>query len=273
MLFVACIGLSNLAYAANPLTDQIVSVFKSDTSTIKYSIVLVADSMTIEQKMNSKNIKYEYTLVKNGTNKVSIADTYNMGNLMMSSVLMYKDGNSYSFGSVGNKLAYNADGYVKPAGSIIQFTGDGQKNADLSYDGFFNMIKMHFLPLMPEDNNTVYEGQNTVVNNCTVYSKTGNETVSGRNLQYVEYVSPAECDLKSVTRYYFDSGKLVKCIRIDKGDEMQLDPEYAAIMGQDTVKVGGYAILDIKELSVNVNEILLNLPPKAKIMKYNAPAM
>ena len=271
LLLISLLTLANVA-AAEPLTDAIVNVFKSDTSTIKYSIMQIQNSMNQVQKDQAKKVKYEFTLIRKGTDEVSIVDTYTTNKLASSMVSLYVNGESYSFGGTA-KPAYNEQGLLKPSYGAMKMIGGGEKNSDANYKSYLFMIKYHFLPLMPEDNKAVIDGKELAVNSCTNFSKKGTELINGKSLVYMEYVSPKEYSVQSVTRYYFDNDRIVKCIRIDKEGTVPLDSDMAELLGKSTVEVGGYAIVDIKKMSLEANENFLKLPFKTKVIPFNSPAM
>lgn len=269
LLLVTLVSLANVA-AAEPLTDSIVNVFKSDTSTIKYSIVQIQNTMSEAEKTQAKNVKYEYTLIRKGAEEASLMDIYTVNKLTTSIASLYTNGESYSLAST-SKLVYNEQGLIKPSYPATKMIGAGEKSSEENYKNILFMIKYHFLPLLPEENKTIIDGKESPLNGCTQFTKKGSEVVNGKCLTFIEYVTPSEYSVQSVTRYYFDNDKIVKCVRIDKKGTVALDSDMAALTGQDSVEVGGYAIVDIKAMSTEANENFLKLPLKTKVVTLNAP--
>lgn len=289
---IVSISIVNLANASDPLIDSVVRVFKSDTSTIKYDNVAIANSAPKSAQQSAKQATTY--LLRNGNNELTLTEFSNNGKLYYTSCDLNVDGFSYRFGTSGSTSVLDAEQWPKFTSLAFKISDEEimtdtkaelemmQKKDKLSddvvninsrftgstYNKTLAGLKYYFLPLMPEENKIIVDGKETLLNGCAEYSKSGTQVINGKNLQFIEYKTPDIFPIAMTARYYFDNGRLAKYVSITKNDEVEVAPELqAAYEYKFVTSMGGYTIINIHEFTTDVNNNFLIVPENIKIVK------
>lgn len=292
LFVIASISIVSVANASDPLIDSVVKVFKSDMSTIKYDITTVYNSSSQSTKL-SGNQATTY-LLKNGNSELTVTEFSNNGKIYSTVCDLHLDGFSYRFSTQGNISVLDTEQWQKINSLAFKVSDEEiladtqaelemmQKKDKLSdelvkinsrftgstYNSILAGLKYYFLPLMPEENKIIVDGKETFLNGCAEYSKSGTQVIAGKSLQFIEYKTPDIFPIAMTARYYFDNGRLVKYVSITKNDEMEVSPELQAAYGDNIVtNMGGYTIINIHELTTDVDNNFLMVPPNIKIVK------
>ena len=262
--FSSAIFVNSLGLAHSVLEKNVVDVFKSDSFLVQYELINVtSDAHEAVQQYYKENSNI-VTVAKFGNDKLNITDSYKKGKLVQSIGFLSKDGVDYAISAMG-KRCYSDVGLtnfknvsVIPSGSVEQ-----------AFDSSLFSFKYHFLPFMPEENKAigVLDGRESTMNICNVYQKDGKVTVAGKLLDYVDYKTANDMQIVSKGRYYFDNGRIVNYVRIDKDAVVEIEPEMQALVGADKVNFGGYVKIKVLAFTKDVNPNLFVLPKNVKVYK------
>lgn len=270
VMLILFISITNVAYCSDQLVDSILEVLKSDAFTIQYKMTTVKSALSeLENRRRGENA-VNITLVKQGNDTLIIEDQMYGNKIRWSNGFLYNNGNLYGLG-IPEKSLSDINNWNNYSREVLKYIDEDTSNPlvdtyrqmipkDSAYQTGLSNFKVHFLPFMPEENKMAVNGAVYLKNECNEYSTSGNEKINGIDLQFIEYKTPKDCLMEAFTRYYFDNGKLVKCVRINK------DRIIEAKNGQQ-VQIGGYAIIDISTFTSEIDSRFLELPVKAKIKK------
>lgn len=264
LLVIISVSVVSVANASDQLLDSIRNVFASNTSTIKYDMISVAAFGSNAYKGGAKQSQHTGYLLKDGDRELNISEFRTNGKLYITACVLHIDGFTYSFST----------GFDQPEKSVFDaerwtnLTSEAFKVADEENTVSMSIFKYHFLPLLPNENKIFLNEGEVMQNACTEYSTSGSQVIEGKNLQFIEYKTPAAYPIDMTTRYYFDNGQLVKCVSITKKGEVPVSPEIqAAYGGTLETRVGGYTIINIYEFTTDVDNTFLTLPKGIKIVK------
>ena len=262
--FSSVILVNGLGFAHSSLEKNVVDVFKSDSFFVQYELIDVTSNAYEAVQQYYKENSNIVTVAKLGNYKLNITDSYKKGKLVQSIGLLSKDGVGYAISAMG-KLCYSDMGLTNFKNASV-IPSDGVKQA---FDSSLFSFKYHFLPFMPEENKAigVLDGREAIMNICNVYQKDGKVTVAGKLLDYVDYKTANDVQIVSKGRYYFDNGRIVNYVRIDKDAVVEIEPEIQALFGTDKVNFGGYVKMKVLAFTKNVNPNLFVLPKGVKVYK------
>lgn len=270
ILWAIVLMLNGKAWAHSPLEQKVIDVLMSDKFCIQfvsnYKPTGTAKQMQDATNKQMQGLQYVQMLLKDGSNVALINDLYQNNKFKMSTVSLYKDGCSYTFMTSGKKC-YSEIGYVLPKGTA----GTKMEN-DMALKNFemvFNSLVQNFLPFLPDENKTIdpYSGKEVAVNFCNIFHKESKELIGGKEMNVVEYRTPADIELEAIGRYYFVNDTIFKYVRYEKEKDVVLDKEWQDIMGTVTYQYGGGHNLTVYKFTKDINNNFLQVPPKVKFHK------
>ena len=264
VVFSSMFILSSIGMAHSPLEKNVVDILKSDSFLIQYELINVTTDAHEAAQQYYKENSTIVTVAKLGNDKLLITDSFKKGKLNISSGLLNKDGVDYGINAMG-KRCYSDVGLANIKNAFVISTG----SVNQAFDSCFLSFKYHFLPFMPEENKAIgmLDGIESTMNICNVYQRDGNVMVDGKLLDYVDYKTSDDMQLVSKGRYYFDNGKIINYVRIDKDAVLEIEPEMQALVGSDKVNFGGYVKIKVLAFTKNVNPNLFVLPKGVKVYK------
>lgn len=270
LLVIISVSVASIADASDSLVDSVRKVFASYASTIKYDMISVAAFGSNAYKQGAKKTPLMNYFIKDGNKELSISGMRVIGkNLPAYSCDLHTDGFSYRFSI--DKPVSDAEQWANLVGNAFKVPDEENMAAfgrDSMYKAMLLNFKYHFLPLLPDENKILLNEGEVMQNVCTEYSASGSQAIEGKNLQFIEYKTPAAYPIDMTTRYYFDNGRIVKCVSITKQGEVEVSPEVqAAYGGTLETRVGGYTIINIHEFTTDVDATFLTLPKGIKIVK------
>lgn len=262
--FCSLFFLSSVCMAHSPLEKNVVDVLKSESFFIQYELINVStDAHEAAQQYYKENSNI-VTVAKLGNDKLTVTDSFKKGKLVQSIGFLSKDGVDYAINVIGKRCYSDTELTNFKNASVIP-----GNSATQMFDASLFSFKYHFLPFIPEENKAigVLDGKESTMNICNVYQKDGKVTVAGKVLDYVDYKTADNMQIVSKGRYYFDNGKIVNYVRIDKDSVVEIEPEMQALVGTDKVNFGGYAKVKVLKFVKNVNPSLFILPKGVKVYK------
>lgn len=289
IIFLTVVLITQVSFAEVKLTQPVIDLIKSNKFAIRFAVTSELDNSTqIDQNamkyMKDHDMRTVNTIVFDGNNALTVTESYgNYPEMQMyglpkqqhnSFATLYSNGESYVIMEKGNGVLYNAtfEPNVKNIQQITHYVGTNNKQGTMAFDAAYRQFVYYLLPLLPEMNSsTDLQGNEVKLNNCTVFSKTGEANYGGQNYQFEEYNTPDNYIAPMVTRYYFKDGKLVKILQIGKRKEIDADVETKNAFGADKIKLGHLGIVDVLEITNTFNPACLQVPKGIKIMDFTSP--
>lgn len=268
--FVIALLMNISVWAHSSLEKSVVDVLTSDKFCIQFSSSYkptgTAKQMQDAAGNKMEDLQYVQMLLKDGNTVALINDLYKNNKFQMSIASLYKDGCSYSFMTSGKKC-YSESGYVLPKGTA----GTKMEN-DMALKNFemvFNSLVQNFLPFLPDENKTIdpYSGKEVAANYCNIFHKKTKELIGGKEMDVVEYRTPADMALEAIGRYYFVNDTIFQYVRYEKEKDVVLDKEWQDILGTTTYQYGGGHGLVVYKFTKDINNNFLQVPPKVKFHK------
>ncbi len=289
IIFLTVVLITQVSFAEVKLTQPVIDLIKSNKFAIRFAVTSELDNSTqIDQNamkyMKDHDMRTVNTIVFDGNNALTVTESYgNYPEMQMyglpkqqhnSFATLYSNGESYVIMEKGKGVLYNAtfEPNVKNIQQITHYVGTNNKQGTMAFDAAYRQFVYYLLPLLPEMNSsTDLQGNEVKLNNCTVFSKTGEANYGGQNYQFEEYKTPDNYIAPMVTRYYFKDGKLVKILQIGKRKEIDADVETKNAFGADKIKLGHLGIVDVLEITNTFNPACLQVPKGIKIMDFTSP--
>lgn len=273
IIVLAVFLLNGTVNANSVLEKNITDVLKSDNFLVQFTVVNRLTNIKNDGYeawvQHDKDNKIVFMVAKMGSDRLTIMDQYRKNKLENSVGGLYKDGYSYSFIN-GGKKCYGDDGLIITKGIPIS-----KMNNDSSLQTFevmFSMFDSHMQSILPNQKENFMANRNVAGSNiCSEFVKDGKENIGGVTVDYIEYKTPSGSELESIARYYIQNGRFVKYIRFDKEKDFPIEEEWQKAYGTEKYGYGGYAILDVKQFTKDVNPNLFQIPKGAKIHEVNMP--
>ena len=274
IIVLAVFLLNGTVNANSVLEKNITDVLESDNFIIQFTVVNRLTNIKNDEYeawvQHDKDNKMVFMVVKMGNNRLLVTDVYKKNKLDTSVGALYKDGYSYNLMN-SRKKCYGENGLTIAKGMAI-----GKMNNDSSlqtFEGILNsMFYCHMQSIFPNQKENFMADRNVAVSNiCSEFVKDGKENIGGVTVDYIEYKTPSGSELESTARYYIQNGRFVKYIRFDKEKDFPIEEEWQKAYGTDKYGYGGYAILDVKQFTKDVNPNLFQIPKGAKIHEVNMP--
>ena len=234
-LILIILTFSQTTFAEGRLTQTVAGIIGSGKFAIKYRSKELISQITKHKDKQRDGRTYTYlTLVKDGENTLVVIDFYEKGIIYDSCSRLLTNGKTYSWATKGNGSSVDSD--FKPTTKIIHQHGKEESAlVKESIDNDYREIGRFLLPIMPEFrdvyanyykklletypqmkgyNGNSFESFIKIINDCVVFSKTGEQNIGGEIYQYEEYKTPSKRLMNFVGRYYFKDGKLKKYVQL-----------------------------------------------------------
>lgn len=274
IIVLAVLLLNGAVNASSVLEKNITDVLESDSFLIQFTVVNRLTNIKNDDYeawvQHDKDNKIVFMVAKMGSDRLTVIDQYRKNKLENSVGGLYKDGYSYNFMN-GGKKCYGADGLIITKGMpISKMNNDGSLK---TFERIFSsMFYSHMQSILPNQKENIMVNGSVVISNvCSEFVKDGRENIGGVTVDYIEYKTPGGSELESTARYYIQNGRFVKYIRFDKEKDFPIEEEWQKAYGTDKYGYGGYAILDVKQFTKDVNANLFQIPKGVKIHEVNMP--